>query len=397
MTLAIAICATKNFTYAMCEQARRIVANLRDEPPGHVVLSGDSSAELKNVVAEYRRLCPEGWRIHHIENRFAQDDNPHYQQSAQLLLMQLRAEAFSCARRLAVDACWSLDSDVLPPPGALRCMKTMLEFDDGYYGVSSCPYPNSLFLGGRGTPQHPIAEDFLPHERILPDELRRAWTDFEARVQAARPEEVQKLWDDEGTPLKKKVAECPPDGNIWQVIGKHGWRMRGWLDHAYPAIGKGAVLPTDWCGFGCTLLSRRALELAHFDGYDGKGTEDLFIVWKRWHPAGLRINVITHCLCDHVIWEKKKGGDASKYTLLQTYHEQTGEHVGHIRVASKPVEIVNGFLMPVRVAPAGHAPATAATPEVPAPADAAPTTGDEPALAAPQNGLPAPAGVGRVA
>ncbi len=33
MTLAIAICATKNFTYAMCEQARRIVAALTGEGP----------------------------------------------------------------------------------------------------------------------------------------------------------------------------------------------------------------------------------------------------------------------------------------------------------------------------------------------------------------------------
>ena len=56
MSLAIAICATKNFTYAMCEQLRRVVANLRDEPPGHVILSGDSSPELKAIIAEYQRL-----------------------------------------------------------------------------------------------------------------------------------------------------------------------------------------------------------------------------------------------------------------------------------------------------------------------------------------------------
>jgi hypothetical protein len=348
MTIAIAICATKNYTYAMCEQVRRIVANLRDEPAGHVILSGDSSAELKNVQAEYQRLMPDGWRMHLIENHFANDENPHYKQEAQLLLMQLRSEAFSCARRMNVDFCWSLDSDVLPPANALRCMKTMLEFDDGYYGVSSCPYPNSLFLGGRGTPQNPIAEDFLPHERIIPEELKQNWDAFQEKLKAAKPGEVQGFWDAEGTELQKKVRECPPDGHIWQVIGKHGWRQRGWLDHAYPAIGKGAVVPSDWCGFGCTLLNRKALDLATFDGYDGKGTEDLFIVWKRWYPAGVRINAITHCPCDHVIWEKKKGGDASGYSLLQTYHELSGEHVGHLRVDSKPVQIVNGFLMPVR-------------------------------------------------
>ena len=350
MTIAITICATKNYTYAMGEQIRRIVANLRDEPPGHVILSGDSSPELKGVVSEFHRMCPDGWNVHHIENPFAEDNNPQYQPSAQLLLMQLRAEAFSCARRLNVEFCWSLDSDVLPPANALRCMKTMLEFDDGYYGVSSCPYPNTLFLGGRGTPQNQIAEDFLPHERVLPEDLKRDWTAFEEKLKTTAPNEVQKLWDDEGTALQKKVRECPPDGNIWEVIGKHGWRPRGWLDHAYPAIGRGAVVASDWCGFGCTLMNRQALDLAHFDGYDGKGTEDLFIVWKRWYPVGVRINVITHCLCDHVIWEKKKGGDASKYTLLHAYHENEGQHVGHIRVATKPVSIVNGFLMPAALA-----------------------------------------------
>lgn len=346
MTLAIAICATRNYTYAMREQVRRIVANLRDELPGHVILSGDASDELKMVVAEYQRLMPEGWRVHHIANHFAQDDHPHYQQDSQLLLGQLRSEAFSCSRRLNAQFCWSLDSDVLPPPNALRCMKTMLQFDDGYYSISSCPYPNSLFLGGRGTPQNPIAEDFLPNERILPDELKLRWDEFQTQLRSASGEEVAKLWEEVGTDLQKKIRECPPDGNIWQVIGKHGWRPRGWLDHAYPAIGRGGVVPSDWCGFGCTLLNRRALEFTHFDGYDGKGTEDLYIVWKRWFPGGLRINIITHCPCDHVIWEKKKGGDPSRYTLLQTYHELAGDHAGHLRVAAKPVSIVNGFIMP---------------------------------------------------
>ena len=80
MSLAVTICATKNFTYAMCEQLRRIVANLRDEPPGHVILSGDSSPELKGVIAECQRLMPDSWRVHHIENRLAEDNNPRYQQ-----------------------------------------------------------------------------------------------------------------------------------------------------------------------------------------------------------------------------------------------------------------------------------------------------------------------------
>jgi hypothetical protein len=31
------------------------------------------------------------------------------------------------------------------------------------------------------------------------------------------------------------------------------------------------------------LMSKRALSLAQFDGYAGSGTEDLYMVWKRWH------------------------------------------------------------------------------------------------------------------
>ena len=348
MRLAITICATKNYTYCMGDQARMIIANFgRDFEPGHVILSGDDSRELLAILEIYQRLLPHGWQIHHVKNLLI-DDHGHenYKQSAQLIIAQLRSEAFSVARKLDADACWSLDSDVLPPFNALRCMQTMLEFDAGYYSVASCPYPNSLFLGGRGTPQNPICDDFLPHERLLPEELKHQWDDHEARFKTAQGEEAQKLLL-ERKELMKKVRDCPPDGNLWQVIAKHGWRRRGWLDFAYPAIGKGAVLPSDWCGFGCTLMNREALNLATFEGYDGQGTEDLFIAWKRWFPHGLRTNVITHCPCDHVIWEKKKGGDSEKYIHHQTYHEQEGEYAGHLRVRQVPVTCKNGFMSPL--------------------------------------------------
>jgi hypothetical protein len=142
----------------------------------------------------------------------------------------------------------------------------------------------------------------------------------------------RKKWDE----TAKKVRACPPDGNIWQVIAKHGWRRRGWLDHAAPGIGRGAMIESDWCGFGCTLMNAAALALADFEGYDGRGTEDLFVCWHRWHPAGLRLNVIPHCPCDHVIWEKKKGGDAGAYTHHIAYHEPEGECRGHLRVRQQP-------------------------------------------------------------
>jgi len=75
-------------------------------------------------------------------------------------------------------------------------------------------------------------------------------------------------------------------------------------------------------------MSKRAAELAHFDGYDGGGTQDLFLNWHRWHPAGLRFCCITHTICDHVVRdEKAKNG----FTTLKAYHEQTGETQGHLR------------------------------------------------------------------
>ena len=337
--LVITICATKSYTYAMRSQARRVAAccGHHDQSQIVIILAGDNSAGV-NCIATYYRLLLPGALVESVAVANSLEDGENYKEKAQLLIGRLRAEAFARARALGADFCWSLDSDTLPPANALRCMETMLEFDSGYYSVSTCPYPNTAFLGGFGSRQHQIAEDFLPKERKLPPELKVEWEANEAElkklVEAKEPitDEHRKRWD----ATNKKIKECPPDGNIWEVIAKHGWRRRGWLNNAYPGIGLGAVVPSDWCGFGCTLMNREALALANFDGYEGKGTEDLFICWNRWHPAGLRLNVIPHCPCDHVIWSKKKGGDPDKYTLHQSYHEQEGEYRGHLRVKQIP-------------------------------------------------------------
>lgn len=339
--IAITICATKSYTYAMRAQARRVVANIVaariQHWHGHVVLVGDESKELKSVADAYRNLLPEGWSVTHIGNRGMQEGGANYKEQAQLLIAAMRSEAFAFCRKLGVARTWSLDSDVLPPANALRCMLNTLDFDDGLWSVATCPYPNSAFLGGFGTPQNPIAEDFLPHERRLPWKLKRAHEACEARLK--KPDQPRPYYEREQKRmerLRERIKRCPPDGNIWEVIAKHGWRRRGWLDNAYPGIGRGAVLPSDWCGFGCTLMNAEALALADFEGYDGKGTEDLFVCWRRWHPAKLEINVITHCPCDHVIWEKKKGGATDRFTHLVAYHETEGEFRGHLRTRSTP-------------------------------------------------------------
>lgn len=336
MPLAITICATKSYTYAMPAQARRVAANVvaAKIAPGHVVLVGDGSKELAAIGKIYEAVMPEGWKIDLLANRELAEGGENYKERAQLLIAAMRSEAFTFCRKIGATRTWSLDSDTLPPTNALRCMLNTLEFDDGYYSIATCPYPNTAWLGGFGSPTNPIAEDFLDSERVIPDELKSEQQANEAEAKALNeaktpptPEQRAK-WD----ATRKKIRDCPPTGNIWEVIAKHGWRRRGWLDNAYPGIGRGAVLPSDWCGFGCTLMNEAALALADFQGYDGQGTEDLFVCWHRWHPAGLRLNVITHCPCDHVIWEKKKGGDAARYTHHVAYHEQEGECRGHLRV-----------------------------------------------------------------
>lgn len=338
--LAITICATKSYTYAMAAQARRVLANIQAAKvlTGYVILVGDESREIKLIRDLYERILPEGWKVILSQNRDFAEGGENYKKQAQLLIAAMRGEAFTMARKVGADECWSLDSDVLMPSNALRCSQDMLRFDNGYYSISTCPYPNSGFLGGFGTRQHNIAEDFLPKERKIPEDLQKELDANEAELKKFQedkvpvPKEVSDRWSE----TNKKVRECPPDGTIWEVIAKHGWRRRGWLDNAYPAIGLGSVVPSDWCGFGCTLMNREALALADFEGYDGGGTEDLFVCWHRWHPAGLRLNAITHCPCDHVIWQKKKGGEASVYTHHIAYHEQEGEYRGHLRQRSVP-------------------------------------------------------------
>ncbi len=257
-----------------------------------------------------------------------------------MLIARLRTAAFTAARRVGADYCWSLDSDTLPPHNALRCMLDMVRFDDGrVYQISACPYPNELFLGGRGNQFNQIAQDFLDTERKIPDELKaeiEALKKEAAETEPGKPTTPTPEWLEKKKKVDEKIRECPPDGNIWEVIGKHGWRQRGWIDHAYPALGWGVVVPSDWCGFGCTLMSREALAITSFDGYEGQGTEDLFIIWNRWWPAGLRINAILHCPCDHVIWSKKKGGSPEEYTIIRSFHETNGDAVGHLRTRKHP-------------------------------------------------------------
>jgi hypothetical protein len=109
------------------------------------------------------------------------------------------------------------------------------------------------------------------------------------------------------------------------------------MDFAYPGIGYGAIVPSDWCGLGCTLLSKRALAHADFTGYEGKGTQDLFLCWSRWYPAGLKIACVPHIACDHIKHRPPEAPkDAPPIIHYRAYHETEGECRGHLRTRQQP-------------------------------------------------------------
>jgi len=254
----------------------------------------------------------------------------NYQKECQLNIAQMRTKMHEGAMRWGADFTWSLDADVLPPDNALHCSLQMLEFDDGYYSIAACPYPSQgggSFLTGHGDQRNPIFADFDFDEREVSEELQQKWDDACDAVESdPEDQEAHKARFE----LRKEIEKsCPPKhgGNIWKLNAEHGWRKRGWFDFAYPAIGRGSVVPVDWCGFGATLMNAEALASADFTGYDGSGTEDLYIIWHRWHPKRLRICSIPHCPCDHIV----RTGESKKLVHTDAYHEEHSATQGHLR------------------------------------------------------------------
>lgn len=329
--IAITVCATKSYCYAAFAQARRVQAAIAHLAEGVVILVGDASNEFERMIETWKQVLPQGWSVEAIKIA-GLEEHVNYKPNAQLVIAQMRTAAFTRARQLRVTQCWSLDSEVLPQEDALVCMQDMLHFARSYYSVATCPYPSQggsgLFLGGRGTPQRPICPDVYEDERTLPEELVKDLQEHRSIPPGGEG------WMERERELRKRVDQCPPLGTVW-ALNDRRYRMRGWMNYAYPGIGRGSVVPSDWCGFGCTLMNQHALALAQFDGYGGEGTEDLYIVWKRWFRAGLRICVITHSPADHVV--RKKNADGTKLIQLQqTYHEWFGEYVGHLRIEDRP-------------------------------------------------------------
>lgn len=333
--IAIAVAATKSYLHAWPQCVRSIAAAAAHHAEAHFIFSTDDSKAGIEAEEIAKNELPSGWPVTTIRLAGINDDAKDYKQAAQLRIAALQGAAFSFARsKVRAGALWSVESDNIVPANALRVLEWTLAMPtaDGspYYDIAAGTYPNGLFLGGFGTPQNQIAEDFLPSERKLPPRLKLCLETCEARLKLTSLKSVAERESKRMSRIRERVKKCPPDGNIWEVTAKHGWRRRGWMDFAYPGIGEGAVVPSDWCGLGCTLMSKRALALADFSGYDGGGTQDLFLCWHRWHPAGLRIACVPHVVCDHV----KR--DGTSIVHHRAFHEQDPAFRGHLRVRSQP-------------------------------------------------------------
>lgn len=326
MKIICTIACTHSYQYALKDCIRRINAAVfharsRYDIDFAMVISTDEAG-----VDLAKSLAPEA----HIEITSHKESEARYKEKAQLLIADLQQMGFQKAIELGADLCWCVESDILVPYNALSCSLDMLQFDDGYYDVAFVTYPShsgAMFLGGHGDPTHPIAEDFLPEERDIPEDLQAKLDLAESKMKSkeASEDDAKNFRD-----VLEEIKKCPPKGNIFELNAKN-WRRRGWFDNAFPGVGRGAVLETDWTGLGCNLLSRRALSLASFDGYDGKGTQDLFLNWRRWKASDLRFCVISHCVCEHVV--KKEDGSAWH---AFAHHEPMGECRGHLRVQMKP-------------------------------------------------------------
>jgi hypothetical protein len=346
--IAIATFATKRYSYAIPNFSRRIVSAIQHakEKKGYFIFVTDKSEVMKDVVKTFViDALPSGWIPIVLSLDIDDEEKRNYKNDAQLMIAQMQSYAFTEARKLNVSKLWSVEADVLVPYNALSTSKELLKFDDGYYDVVMCTYPSQgggSFLGGRGTYQNPIAEDYLPEERSIPEELQKKIEARDAQMEDKnfRPDEN---WYKERHEIHEEIKKHPPKDNVFKIIGDHGWRKRGWMESAYPALGKGAILPTDWVGMGCTMLSKKALAMAHFDGYQGGGTQDLFLCWNWWNPHGLNMAVCTHVVCDHVVRARGKDNDDeensqdfNKFIHVQAYHEPEGDYQGHLRQKHNP-------------------------------------------------------------
>jgi hypothetical protein len=285
--LAISTYATKSYFYIWPQFLRKIAAAAAHHKDIYFILVTDKSEKAAEALEVAKEELPEGWHLVSL-NLEIKEEEEKYKQKSQILIAQLQNAAFSFARKIRADFLWSVESDVLVSEESLKISEWVLQMPDlnggHFYDVAACTYPNSLFLGGFGNPHRQIEEDFSYEERIVPKRFKLVFEKRRENFKELKEEEfnilkseqinkidlekIQKKLTKESTKLEKlssKIKNFPPDGNIWQIIAKYGWRRRGWFDFAYPGIGRGSIVPSDWCGLGCTLLNKKALSLSNDD------------------------------------------------------------------------------------------------------------------------------------
>jgi hypothetical protein len=337
--LIIATYATERYAYALPSVIRNIASALyycKEFDNIKIVLVTDESTKVSDLFTNYFNKYigeSESVELVQLPLKIKTDGLNNYKEAAQLIIAQMQTEAFCYARRDDADFFWSIESDVLVPPNALQVSMDSLNYDKNYYDVCMCSYPSQgggSFLGGHGSYEHHINEDFEVDERDveqgLLDELN------EREEQAGKKDfKPSKEWLKRGHEIGELIKNTPPKGNVFEMNAKK-WRRRGWMEHAYPALGKGALLPTDWVGLGCTLMSRKALALASFDGYQGMGTQDLYLGWNFWIPNDIKLCVSTHAVCDHIVRDREGEKQSyDKFIHAFAHHEPEGEFKGHLR------------------------------------------------------------------
>lgn len=329
--LFITTYATKGYCYAMPEQRDAIVRALAYAriPASEVgfVMAGDGSDTSKGEFDRHCAAMPFAV-AKYVKIERAEVSKVKHTDEGCLLIAEMQEKAWGLALQHGATQVWSLESDIIPSPKTLQAMRDTLAFDHGWYGTAMCTYPNYGFLGGEANDTEWICPSVYPEERELADSVKERMRVKKARMKELDNAKAQPTPEDiaEWKALDVDVENSPASGNVWELNHKFGYKPRGWFDFRYPAIGLGAVLPTQWTGLGCTLLSQRAAELANFSGYSGMGTQDLWLGRRCWIPNGIRLAVISHAVCDHV---KYRDG---KYIRFCAHHATEQASFGHLRV-----------------------------------------------------------------
>jgi hypothetical protein len=330
--ICIVLPCTSSYSYAIEECITAISVALKGRS-ADLYLCTDKSSSVMEKIRTLTRLG--NLNVKEVAIDVCDSGAIPYKEKAQIIIAQLLGNGFEMAREGNYDLCWIVESDVIVHPDSLDSLIWALNYPSSpRYEVTCSTYFNGSFLCGRGTPYNQIAEDYLPSEKVGGLELSKKIKAMSKKLNAYAlkrknpPKEMIKEMDD----LHKKLKESPPKANVFALNAKK-WRKRGWLDQAYAGSAvQGAVLPTDWCGHGCTLLSKKALMLSNFVGYAGHGTQDLFLCWNKWYPAGIKIGLVVGVPAYHV----KKDPKGNLFAWEPYFVPDCEETAGHLRVRQIP-------------------------------------------------------------